>query len=108
MAAVVSLGVATAVFPQQGCTASILTPSFHKSDFLCKMLVCVCTYIHIVAIVLLFSCTNPVLLSPFPLLFTQLKLILLVPNLEIALVRDRFLGFRVDIFPSRKTACSQR
>lgn len=72
MAAVVSLGVATAVVPQQGYTANILTPSVTQVSLpLRNVHMCIYTHKCIVPIVCLSSCpsSNPAILLPtsFPL-----------------------------------------
>lgn len=106
MAAVVSLGVATAVVPQQGYAANILTPSVTQASLpLRNVHTSVYTHKYIVPIARL-SSSNPVILPPVPFLFDWLKFVLLVPSLAVAFVEGGFLvGLGVS-FPSEKLPCS--
>lgn len=106
VAAVVSLGVATAVVPQQGYAANILTPSVTQASLpLQNVHTSVYTHKYIVPIARL-SSSNPVILPPVPFLFDCLKLVLLVPSLAVAFVEGGFLvGLGVS-FPSEKLPCS--
>lgn len=109
MAAVVSLGVATAVVPQQGYAANILTPSITQVSLpLRHVHMCIYTHKHTVPMFRLSSCpsSNPVIHPLLPFLFSWLKLVLLFPNLAIASVEGQFLAGLGDNLPSEKLLCS--
>jgi len=98
VAAVVSLGVATAVVPQQGYAANILTPSVTRVSFpLQNVRLCIYIHKHTVPVALLSPCpsSNPLILPP-PRRFLSSSAgrssFFLLPSSAIVFVEGRFLA----------------